>query len=114
MVETDSVSIFAEGTFEEQVQLVDSTLKSCQCLSQIQELVNYLVRNRSEEERNAFIRPFQDALKTHNAKKLDEYEKGKRVVFGMVLKEVKGLGEGNDKGKDKKYSAYFRPQRTIF
>ncbi|KAJ6515439.1 PCI domain-containing protein [Mycena sanguinolenta] len=78
----DSVAIFAEGTFEEQIQ----------------ELVNYVVRNRSEEERTAFIRPFQDALKTEPGKKpLDENEDRRRKVFSMVVVEVKTLGDGSEK-----------------
>jgi translation initiation factor 3 subunit M len=55
------------------------------------------VRNKSEE-RGAFIRPFQDALKTTEAQKLEENKEKRRKIFSMVLKEVKGLGEGSDKG----------------
>ncbi|KAJ7368777.1 hypothetical protein DFH08DRAFT_762833 [Mycena albidolilacea] len=78
----DSVAIFAEGTFEEQIQ----------------ELVNYIVRNRSEEERAAFIRPFQDVLKTEPGKKpLDEDDARRRKIFSMVAVEVKTLGEGSEK-----------------
>ncbi|KAF7355712.1 Eukaryotic translation initiation factor 3 subunit M [Mycena sanguinolenta] len=80
----DSVAIFAEGTFEEQIQ----------------ELVNYIVRNRSEEERTAFIRPFQDALKTEPGKKpLDEDDGRRRKIFSMVVVEVKTLGDGSEKGR---------------
>ncbi|KAF8214029.1 hypothetical protein K438DRAFT_1927230 [Mycena galopus ATCC 62051] len=78
----DSVAIFAEGTFEEQIQ----------------ELVNYIVRNRSEEERTAFIRPFQDVLKTEPGKKpLDEDDARRRKIFSMVVVEVKTLGDGSEK-----------------
>ncbi|KAG6841852.1 hypothetical protein C0991_006259 [Blastosporella zonata] len=67
-------------------------------LSQIQELVNYIVRNRSEDERAAFIRPFQDALKTSEGKKpLDEDVERKRTLFQMVSVEVKSLGDGSEK-----------------
>ncbi|GLB34138.1 putative component of the eukaryotic translation initiation factor 3 (eIF-3) complex [Lyophyllum shimeji] len=79
---TDSVSVFAEGTFEEQIQ----------------ELVNYIVRNRSEEERVAFIRPFQEALKTPEGQTPLEEDAGrKRSIFHMVAVEVKSLGDGTDK-----------------
>ncbi|KAG6910774.1 hypothetical protein DXG01_007661 [Tephrocybe rancida] len=82
MAVTDSVSVFAEGTFEEQIQ----------------ELVNYIVRNRSEDERAAFIRPFQDALKTPEGKKpLEEDVERKRNLFQMVAVEVKSLGDGSEK-----------------
>ncbi|KAF7294350.1 Eukaryotic translation initiation factor 3 subunit M [Mycena chlorophos] len=76
---SDSVAIFGEGTFEEQIQ----------------ELVNYIVRNKPEEERAVFIRPFQDALK--GAKPLDEDKDRRRKVFSMVLAETKSLGEGSEK-----------------
>ncbi|KAK7062123.1 eukaryotic translation initiation factor 3 subunit M [Favolaschia claudopus] len=82
MAAADSVAIFAEGTFEEQIQ----------------ELVNYIVRNRSEEERTTFIRPFQDVLKTEPGKKpLEEDDDRRRKIFSMVVVEVKSLGEGSEK-----------------
>ncbi|KAL0950227.1 hypothetical protein HGRIS_010214 [Hohenbuehelia grisea] len=82
MFPTDSVAVFAEGTFEEQTQ----------------ELVNYVVRSRSDEERAAFIRPFQDALKTADgAKPLDEDAERKRKILNMLLVQVKTLGDGNEK-----------------
>ncbi|KAF9464796.1 hypothetical protein BDZ94DRAFT_1307517 [Collybia nuda] len=82
MAGTDSVSVFAEGTFEEQIQ----------------ELVNYIVRNRSEEERGAFIRPFQDALKTEEGQKpIEEDEQRRKKIFGMALSEVKSLGDGTER-----------------
>lgn len=67
-------------------------------LSQIQELVNYIVRHRSEEERSAFIRPFQDALKTEGKKPIEEDEERRKRIFSMALVEVKGLGDGSDRG----------------
>lgn len=61
--------------------------------------MNYIVRNRSEEERGAFIRPFQDALKTEEGKKpIEEDEPRRRKIFGMALSEVKGLGDGSERG----------------
>ncbi|PPQ68277.1 hypothetical protein CVT26_006193 [Gymnopilus dilepis] len=79
---TDSVSIFAEGTFEEQIQ----------------ELLTYLARNRPEEERAAFISPFQNALRSEEGKKpLDQDEPRRKLIISKLLEEVKGLGEGTDK-----------------
>ncbi|KAH8830307.1 PCI-domain-containing protein [Flagelloscypha sp. PMI_526] len=72
-----SVSIFAEGTFEEQVQ----------------DLVNYIVRNKAEEERSAAIQPFQESLRAEYS---DEQEK-KRKVIKQILDKVSGFGEGNEK-----------------
>ncbi|KAG6861869.1 hypothetical protein C0995_011166 [Termitomyces sp. Mi166 len=69
-----------------------------QFLYQIQELVNYIVRNRSEEERVAFIRPFQDALRTSEEQKpLEEDVERKRSIFKMVVVEVKSFGDGTEK-----------------
>jgi hypothetical protein len=97
----NSVSIFAEGTFEEQVRNIPYKFSwLIMKVLQIQELVNYLVRHRSEEERAAFIRPFQDVLKKEEGRKpIEEDEKRRRKIFAMVLTEVKGLGEGSDKGE---------------
>ncbi|KAK0461800.1 uncharacterized protein EV420DRAFT_129738 [Desarmillaria tabescens] len=81
MAVTDSISVFAEGTFEEQIQ----------------ELVFYIVRNQ-EEERPVLLRPFQDAFKTENAQKpLAEDLERRQNIFAMVMAEVKGLGDGSDK-----------------
>ncbi|KAJ3980007.1 PCI domain-containing protein [Lentinula detonsa] len=79
---TDSVSVFAEGTFEEQVQ----------------ELVNYLVRTQSDEERAASIRPFQEALTTAEGQKsLSEDEQRRQKIFLMIISVIKGLGRGQEK-----------------
>ncbi|KAJ3984236.1 PCI domain-containing protein [Lentinula detonsa] len=79
---TDSVSVFAEGTFEEQVQ----------------ELVNYLVRTQSDEERAASIRPFQEALTTAEGQKsLSEDEERRKKIFSMIISAIKGLGRGQEK-----------------
>ncbi|KAK0190630.1 hypothetical protein F5146DRAFT_1102954 [Armillaria mellea] len=81
MAVTDSISVFAEGTFEEQIQ----------------ELVFYVVRNQ-DEERSVLLRPFQDAFKTENEKKsLAEDTERRQKIFAMVMAEVKGLGDGSDK-----------------
>jgi translation initiation factor 3 subunit M len=62
--------------------------------------VNYIVRNRSEEERGAFIRPFQDALKTEDGRKpIEEDENRRKKIFAMALAEVKGLGDGSERGE---------------
>ncbi|KAF5333713.1 hypothetical protein D9611_002702 [Ephemerocybe angulata] len=73
--QADSVSIFAEGTFEEQIL----------------ELLNYVARSRPEEERASFIAPFQESLKSV------EDDSSKKAVLKSVLKEVNGLGEGSEK-----------------
>lgn len=61
--------------------------------------MNYVVRNQSEEDRAAFIKPFQDALKTpQGGKPLEENVERRREIFSMILTQVKGYGEGSEKG----------------
>ncbi|KZP06729.1 PCI-domain-containing protein [Athelia psychrophila] len=82
MASTDSVSIFAEGTFEEQIQ----------------ELVNYVVRNQPDEDRAAFIKPFQETMKTTDGQQsLENDPDRRRKIFTMVSSQIKGLGEGSEK-----------------
>ncbi|KAH7343459.1 hypothetical protein B0J17DRAFT_642429 [Rhizoctonia solani] len=79
---TDAVAVFSEGTFEEQIQ----------------ELVNYFTRGLSDENRAAYIRPFQDALLTPEGQKpLAEDADRKKKVIGMVREKVVSLGEGSDR-----------------
>ncbi|KAH9938025.1 PCI-domain-containing protein [Fomitopsis serialis] len=82
MPPTDAVSVFAEGTFQEQVR----------------ELVDYIARTRPEEERPLFVQPFADLLETAEGQKpIEEDEPRRAKVFTAVLGEVKGLGDGSDK-----------------
>lgn len=61
--------------------------------------MNYIVRNQSDEERVAFIRPFQDVLKTGEGQKpLEEDEGRRKKIFAMAIQEVRGFGDGNEKG----------------
>ncbi|KIY52318.1 PCI-domain-containing protein [Fistulina hepatica ATCC 64428] len=77
----DSVSIFSEGTFEEQIL----------------EIINYLARTWPEETRPAYVQPFADALKTPEGQKpLDEDGPRKKQVLSTVLAEVTSLGDGSD------------------
>ncbi|KAF9450675.1 hypothetical protein P691DRAFT_700875 [Macrolepiota fuliginosa MF-IS2] len=79
---TDSVSIFSEGTFEEQIL----------------ELVEFTARSRPEDDRAAFISQFKDNLNSEEGKTpLDQDEPRRRAIFLKLLEEIKQLGEGNDK-----------------
>ena len=61
--------------------------------------MKYLARLESEDSRATFIRPFQDALNIPEGETpLSEDEGKRREVLRLVLGEVKGLGEGNDRG----------------
>ncbi|KAF7981704.1 hypothetical protein HWV62_32280 [Athelia sp. TMB] len=73
-------------------------MKAHKFVAQIQELVNYVVRNQPDEDRAAFIKPFQEALKTGEGKEsLENDPDRRRKIFTMVSSQVKGLGEGSEK-----------------
>ncbi|KAK7696295.1 hypothetical protein QCA50_000949 [Cerrena zonata] len=82
MSATDAVSVFAEGTFEEQIL----------------ELVNYLALSLPEDQRPPYVQPFQDTLTTPEGQKPleDDVERRKKILV-TVLGEVKGLGEGSER-----------------
>ena len=65
----------------------------------VQELVDYVIRGRSDEERQAVIRSFAEAIKTDERQKPfgEDYDRRRRT-FTHLLSEVKGLGDGTDKG----------------
>ncbi|KAI0080812.1 PCI-domain-containing protein [Panus rudis PR-1116 ss-1] len=82
MSATDAVSVFSEGTFEEQIL----------------ELVNYLARSLPEDQRSTYVQPFQDILTTQEGQKpLEEDEERRRKAIVTVLGEVKGFGEGSER-----------------
>jgi translation initiation factor 3 subunit M len=74
---------------------------------QIQELVDFLARSHPEDQRLIFIAPFQEVLKIEkdeeNGSEPSELtqevlDKRKKVV-SMVITEVKGFGDGSEKGE---------------
>ncbi|KAF9226872.1 hypothetical protein BS17DRAFT_728784 [Gyrodon lividus] len=81
MSPTDSVSVFAEGTFEEQIK----------------ELLDYTARSNSEDERTALLQSFKDIVKAEEgAKPIEEDEDRRRRVFELVLNNTNGVGEGSE------------------
>jgi len=102
----DSVSVFAEGTFEEQIE----------------ELVGYLARGHAEEERENFIAKFQAILRTEKSEEesaepveLSEEEISKRRhVLSMVIADVKAFGEGSEKEIEGFYNLLFAHLRNLF
>lgn len=77
MSSSDSVSVFAEGTFQEQLQ----------------ELIEYTARGSSDDERATLLQSFKDLAKTEPLE-----EDTRRAAFELVLKNIKGLGQGADQG----------------
>ncbi|KAG8820319.1 hypothetical protein FRC17_010203 [Serendipita sp. 399] len=78
----DSVALYSEGTFDEHIQ----------------ELANYLARNKSDEDRTTFIKPFVEALIPKGDSPSFEEDAGRRrEVLEMVIERLSGLGDGADK-----------------
>lgn len=75
----DSISVFAEGTFEEQLQ----------------ELLEYATRGIPDEERTALAQTLKDTVKTDNA---SPDQDRRRTAFELVLKNIKSVGQGTDHG----------------
>ncbi|ETW83622.1 hypothetical protein HETIRDRAFT_116256 [Heterobasidion irregulare TC 32-1] len=80
MAVTDSVSVFAEGTFEEQIL----------------ELANYIAQSKPESERASYVQFVQDSLQVGEGQTpISEDEGRRKQVFLNVFGEVKGFGEGS-------------------
>ena len=66
---------------------------------QILELVTYLARSLPEDQRQAFVQPFRDALATAEGQTpLEQDEERRRGAVRRVLEAVKDLGDGSDRG----------------
>ncbi|KAI0751139.1 PCI-domain-containing protein [Daedaleopsis nitida] len=99
MAVTDSISIFAEGTYEEQIL----------------ELVNYLARALPEDGKAAYVQPFQDSLTIpEGGKPVEEDEEKRRQVLGSVLDEVKGLGDASEKEIEGFFNLLFSHFLTLY
>lgn len=98
MFSTDSVSVFAEGTFEEQVYKAYPTLfKYTHLFSQTQELVEYATRSLPEDERASSLQSFKDIVKDKGEEDIS-LEK-KREVLEFVLANTTSIGEGTQQGR---------------
>ncbi|KAH8118642.1 PCI-domain-containing protein [Phellopilus nigrolimitatus] len=99
MVNTDSVSVFAEGTFEEQIR----------------ELVEYIARTKPESERTAFKQPFADVLKTAEGQKsFEEDSERKQQVVLQVVAALDNLGEGSDREIEGFFNLIFSHLSTAY
>jgi len=110
MVTTDSVSVFAEGTFEDQVRVFFLCLRGGltndpRIRLQIRELVDYLARGLSDDDRQKSFGQILELVKTEQPPE-DETsqvppvisEETQVQVFSLLIPEVKGLGDGSEKG----------------
>jgi len=99
MAVTDSVSVFAEGTFSEQIR----------------ELVDYLLRSVPEEERADLRQPFDAILSTpEGGKPIEEDEERRKAALTLVVNETKRLQEGSEKETEGFYNLLFAHLLTQF
>jgi hypothetical protein len=97
MATTDSVSVFAEGTLKDQVCSPMSFVQRAiiAYVFQIRELVDYLSRGLSEDNRQKSFGPILELVNTEPP----TISKENQVkVLSLLVPEVKGLGEGSEKG----------------
>ena len=96
MATTDSVSVFAEGTLKDQVRLMFFVQRAVIAyVFQIRELVDYLSRGLSEDNRQ---KSFGQILELLNAESPTISKENQARVISLLVPEVKGLGEGSEKG----------------
>ncbi|EMD40431.1 hypothetical protein CERSUDRAFT_111031 [Gelatoporia subvermispora B] len=99
MAVSDSVSLFAEGTFCEQVH----------------ELVDYLARSVPEEERTEFVQSFDAIVSTpEGGKPIEEDEERRRATVTKVVHETKRLREGSEKETEGYFNLLFSHLLTQF
>ncbi|KAG1797715.1 uncharacterized protein HD556DRAFT_1267237 [Suillus plorans] len=99
MPTADSVSVFAEGTFEEQIQ----------------ELVDYATRSSPEDERAAALQSFRDIIKPdEGAKPIEEDQERKRNALTFVLDGTKSLGDGSEQEIEGYFNLLFSHLLTLW
>lgn len=96
MFSTDSVSVFAEGTFEEQTQ----------------ELVEYATRSLPEDERASSLQSFKDIVKDKGEEDIS-LEK-KREVLEFVLANTTSIGEGTQQAIEGFFNLLFSHLLVLF
>jgi translation initiation factor 3 subunit M len=99
MATADSVSVFAEGTFEEQIQ----------------ELVDYATRSNPEDERATALQSFRDITKpTEGAKPIEQDQERKRNALTFVLDQTQSLGDGSEQEIEGYFNLLFSHLLTLW
>ncbi|KIO12424.1 hypothetical protein M404DRAFT_123481 [Pisolithus tinctorius Marx 270] len=99
MIVTDSVSVFAEGTFEEQIQ----------------ELVEYATRGRPDDERASVLQSFKNIVGAEGDEKPVEIDTDHRQsVLKLVLDNTKGVGEGTEQEIEGFFNLLFSHLLTLW
>jgi len=88
----DSVSIFAEGTFSEQIK----------------ELVTYIARSKPEADRPSFTAPFQESLTVKEGdKSLEDDESKRKNIIAQVFGAITGSEDGSAREIEGFYNLIF-------
>ncbi|KAI6152380.1 hypothetical protein BKA82DRAFT_4110653 [Pisolithus tinctorius] len=99
MIVTDSVSVFAEGTFEEQIQ----------------ELVEYATRGRPDDERASVLQSFKNIVGAEGDEKPVEIDTDHRQsALKLVLDNTKGVGEGTEQEIEGFFNLLFSHLLTLW
>ncbi|KAI6034905.1 hypothetical protein F5J12DRAFT_3670 [Pisolithus orientalis] len=99
MIVTDSVSVFAEGTFEEQIQ----------------ELVEYATRGRPDDERASVLQSFKNIVGAEGDEKPVEIDTNHRQsALKLVLDNTKGVGEGTEQEIEGFFNLLFSHLLTLW
>lgn len=99
MTTADSVSVFAEGTFEEQIQ----------------ELVDYATRSSPEDERATALQSFRDIVKSgEGAKPIEEDQERRRRALTFALDQTKSLGDGSEQEIEGYFNLLFSHLLTLW
>ncbi|KAG1811886.1 uncharacterized protein BJ212DRAFT_1483591 [Suillus subaureus] len=96
MATVDSVSVFAEGTLEEQIQ----------------ELVDYATRSSPEDERATALQSFRDIIKLKEPVENDQERR--RNALNFVLDRTGGLGDGSEQEIEGYFNLLFSHLLTLW
>ncbi|KAL4076335.1 hypothetical protein V8B97DRAFT_2028101 [Scleroderma yunnanense] len=99
MFATDSVSVFTEGTFEEQIH----------------ELLEYTTRGRAEDERTSMLQSLKDIVGTEGEEQSVEIDlERRRAALELVLSNTKGVGQGTEQEIEGFFNLLFSHLLTLY
>ncbi|KAG2064447.1 hypothetical protein BDR04DRAFT_1145892 [Suillus decipiens] len=99
MATADSVSVFAEGTFEEQIQ----------------ELVDYATRSSPEDERATALQSFRDIVRLdEGARPIEQDQERRRNALTFALDQTNSLGDGSEQEMEGYFNLLFSHLLTLW
>jgi hypothetical protein len=86
------------------------TVRLTECITQITELAGYIAQSRPEPERAPYVQSIEQKIAVEEGQTpLSEDIERRREVFSAVFGDVKGLGEGTERGAAQNFH-----HRTLF